>query len=125
MKPSIFHNLCVFVEALHHPRCPWYVKVIIFVTVAMAMSPVDLVPDFVPVLGQLDDLLLVPFGIWLVYRLLPKEVIQEAEKRVAEKDTRSLLKKYAVGGMIGMMIVWLLGVGWVGILVVKWFHSSK
>ena len=57
--------------AARHPNTPWYVKVLAAVVAAYALSPVDLIPDFIPILGYLDDLILIPLGIWLVVSLIP------------------------------------------------------
>ncbi len=63
-------------------RClPWSVRALALLVVAYALSPIDLIPDFIPVLGQLDDLLLVPLGLALVIRLMPPEVLQAAKVR--------------------------------------------
>ncbi|WP_258170409.1 YkvA family protein [Burkholderia multivorans] len=59
------------------PRVPWYVKALALCVAGYALSPVDLIPDFVPVLGYLDDLVLVPAGIWVVVRLVPTEILAE------------------------------------------------
>src|SRR5580692_3894847 len=58
--------------AARDPRTPWYVKLLAAAVAAYALSPIDLIPDFIPVLGYLDDLILVPLGIWLVVRLIPE-----------------------------------------------------
>lgn len=63
------------------PRTPWYARGVIFLTLAYALSPVDLIPDFVPVLGHLDDLVLVPLGIALALKLVPRQVITDARRR--------------------------------------------
>src|ERR1700752_4608046 len=62
--------------AARDPRTPWYVKALAFPVAAYALSPIDLIPDFIPVLGYVDDLLIVPLGIALVIRLIPAEVMQ-------------------------------------------------
>jgi uncharacterized membrane protein YkvA (DUF1232 family) len=59
------------------PRTPWPAKAVAVVTAAYALSPIDLIPDFIPVLGYLDDLVLVPAGLWLAMRLIPPEVLAE------------------------------------------------
>lgn len=64
-----------------HPATPWYAKALAALVVAYAFSPIDLIPDFVPVLGYLDDLILVPLGIYLTLRLIPAEVVAEARQR--------------------------------------------
>jgi len=66
-------------------RTPWYAKAIAALTVGYALSPIDLIPDFIPVLGYLDDLLIVPAGIALALRLTPREVVSDARER-AERE---------------------------------------
>ncbi len=61
--------------AYRHPRTPWYAKVLAAVVVAYAFSPIDLIPDFIPFLGYLDDLILVPLGIALVIKMIPADVM--------------------------------------------------
>ena len=63
--------------ASRDPRVPWYAKLIGLIVTGYALSPIDLIPDFIPVLGLLDDLILIPAGIWLVLRLIPDEVFAE------------------------------------------------
>ncbi len=63
--------------AAQDPRTPWYARVVALCVVAYALSPIDLIPDFVPVLGYLDDLIIVPLGILLVIRLIPPEILAE------------------------------------------------
>jgi uncharacterized membrane protein YkvA (DUF1232 family) len=70
--------------AARDPRTPWIAKLVIGLVVAYALSPIDLIPDFIPVLGYLDDLLLLPLGIWLAIRLLPAGVLDQARARAAQ-----------------------------------------
>jgi uncharacterized membrane protein YkvA (DUF1232 family) len=63
--------------ATHDQRVPWYAKSLAFAIAGYALSPVDLIPDFIPVLGYVDDLIIVPLGIWLVVSLIPKDVMAE------------------------------------------------
>jgi uncharacterized membrane protein YkvA (DUF1232 family) len=72
--------------AARDPRTPWYAKALVAIVVAYALSPIDLIPDIIPILGQIDDLLLVPAGIWLALRLIPEEVMRECRAR-AQDDT--------------------------------------
>jgi uncharacterized membrane protein YkvA (DUF1232 family) len=67
--------------AVRDPRVPWYAKAVGACVVAYALSPIDLIPDFVPVIGYLDDLVLVPLGLLLMLRLIPPEIL--AEHRLA------------------------------------------
>ncbi len=69
------------------PRTPWYAKALAVAVAGYAFSPIDLIPDFIPVLGYLDDLILVPAGLWLVLRLIPPHVLAE-HRATAEAATR-------------------------------------
>ncbi|HWT31348.1 MAG TPA: YkvA family protein [Propylenella sp.] len=73
--------------ARRDPRVPWYAKVLAGLVVAYALSPIDLIPDFIPVLGLLDDVVIVPFGLWLVFRLLPDGLIEEYRPEAARLAT--------------------------------------
>lgn len=64
-----------------HPRVPWYAKVFALVIVGYALSPIDLIPDFIPVLGYLDDLILIPLAIALLIKMIPHEVMEECSMR--------------------------------------------
>ena len=69
--------------ASRDPRTPWYAKLMVAAVVGYAASPIDLIPDFIPVLGQLDDLLLLPLGIALAIRMIPREVMVEKRQAAA------------------------------------------
>jgi uncharacterized membrane protein YkvA (DUF1232 family) len=71
--------------AYRDPRVPWYARVVAGVVVAYAFSPIDLIPDFIPILGYLDDLLLVPLGIALAIRLIPPTVLAESRSAAAAR----------------------------------------
>ena len=92
---------------------PWYAKAIAAATAAYAFSPIDLIPDFIPFLGQLDDLVLVPLGIALAWRMIPKQVLarcrEEAARRLAEGTPRSRL---AAAGIVVLWVVVLGLVAW-------------
>ncbi|MFN4217273.1 MAG: YkvA family protein [Brevinematales bacterium] len=124
MKLSVLRKIQVLSMALRHPECSWYAKMVIVLTLAMALSPIDLIPDFIPILGHLDDLLLIPLGIALAYVLLPQKVIEECEELIEQKESK-LPKIY---GMIGAVCV-IVGYVVVGLIVI-WFvfrgtNSSK
>jgi uncharacterized membrane protein YkvA (DUF1232 family) len=72
------------VVACRHPRVPWYAKALALLVVGYALSPIDLIPDFIPILGYLDDLILIPLGFMLVIRLIPAEVLAECRRQSAE-----------------------------------------
>lgn len=63
--------------AARHPGTPWYAKLLVAAVVAYALSPIDLIPDFVPILGYLDDLILIPLGIFLAIRIIPRPILEE------------------------------------------------
>ncbi len=69
--------------AYRDPRTPWYAKAIALGVVAHTLSPIDLIPDFIPILGYLDDLIIVPLGVLLVIRLVPREVMAECQARAS------------------------------------------
>jgi uncharacterized membrane protein YkvA (DUF1232 family) len=70
--------------AWRDPRVPWYAKAWIALVVVYAFSPIDLIPDFIPVLGYLDDLILVPLGVYLATRMIPAQVMQECQAKARE-----------------------------------------
>jgi uncharacterized membrane protein YkvA (DUF1232 family) len=87
------------------PRVPWYAKAMAVATAAYALSPIDLIPDFVPVLGYLDDLIILPLAILLTIQLIPVGVMAElrveADRRLAGKRPRS------VAGAVVIVLIWL------------------
>jgi len=72
--------------ACKDPRVPWLPKAIAALAAAYALSPIDLIPDFIPVIGYLDDLVLVPLGLALAVRLIPAEILEEHRARVQQKE---------------------------------------
>ena len=92
--------------AYRDPRVPWYAKLFGAFVVAYAFSPIDLIPDFIPVLGYLDDLILIPLGIALAIRMIPHPVMEEclskAEQMLSERKPRN----WIAGGAI--IAVWIL-----------------
>jgi uncharacterized membrane protein YkvA (DUF1232 family) len=85
-------------------RTPWYARGLAFVVVGYALSPFDLIPDAIPVLGLLDDLILVPVGIWLVLKLVPLNVLEEARVQAANAESRPV--SYVAAAF--MIVVWVL-----------------
>lgn len=97
------------------PRTPLLAKAAASLTVAYALSPIDLIPDFVPVLGLLDDLLLVPAGIWIVLRLLPPGLIADLREQAAVTPW-PVPPRWAVAVIIG---TWLLVAGGFAWLILR------
>lgn len=100
------------------PRCPWTARIVAAVTVAYALSPIDLIPDFIPLLGLLDDLLLVPLGIALSIRLIPPELMDEARRKVANGKK---LPKSKVAAIV-VVLLWLLCFFWVWRRLMQWYY---
>lgn len=99
--------------AARHPRSPLPAKILAIAVAAYALSPIDLIPDFVPVLGYLDDLVIVPLGIWLVMILLPPDVIAECRAKASAAASRPISK----AGLAIVIALWLAGAlltGWAG-----------
>ena len=74
--------------AARDPRVPWYAKALAGAVAAYALSPIDLIPDFIPVLGYLDDLVIVPAGIWLAVRLIPTPLMEEFREGASRRAKR-------------------------------------
>ena len=91
--------------AARDPRTPWYVKFLVGGIVAYAYSPIDLIPDFVPVLGYLDDLILIPLGIALVIKLVPDAVLAECRTRAQETLQNGKPVSRVAGAVI--VVIWL------------------
>lgn len=107
-------TLALFLAA-RHPATPWYAKLLVAAIVAYALSPIDLIPDFVPVLGYLDDLVLLPLGIALAIRLIPAAVLVQCR---AEASVRSASGK-PVSRFAGLVIVtiWIVLALWAGLWI--------
>ncbi|HEU0071499.1 MAG TPA: YkvA family protein [Alphaproteobacteria bacterium] len=91
--------------AIRDPRTPWLAKALAIATVAYAVSPIDLIPDFIPVLGFVDDAILLPAMIWLAVRLIPDEVMIEARARV---DAQLAAPKALMrAGLIAVVVIWI------------------
>ncbi|RTZ44699.1 DUF1232 domain-containing protein [Candidimonas sp. SYP-B2681] len=88
-------------------RTPWYAKALGVFVVAYALSPIDLIPDFIPVLGYVDDVLLLPGLIWLTIRLLPPEVLAECRAQADEWMQAKGSKPSSRAGVVLIMALWL------------------
>ena len=94
--------------ALKHPSVSGWAKAIAFIAVAYALSPIDLIPDFIPILGYLDDLIIVPVLVWLVLKLVPIDVLNQTREQSAEwiNSNHSKLKSYV--GLLIVLVIWLI-----------------
>lgn len=90
-----------------HPRVPWYAKGFAFLILGYALSPIDLIPDFIPVIGYLDDLILVPIGIALLIRMIPRDVSDECREK-AKSHKISKGSHWLAASII--ILIWLLAI---------------
>jgi uncharacterized membrane protein YkvA (DUF1232 family) len=106
--------------ASRDPRTPWHVKAAAMAVAAYALSPIDLIPDFIPVLGQLDDVIIVPLGIWLVLRMIPPDVLSEhrAAAAVIDRDGPK-----STAGAVAIVSIWILSAAGAGWLAYRWLKS--
>lgn len=93
--------------ASRHPQMPWLPKVITVVAVAYAFSPIDLIPDFIPILGFVDDAIILPILIWLALRFTPEQVIFDAEQQANEwlEEHEKAPRNYLVAVLI--ILIWI------------------
>ncbi|HSF83100.1 MAG TPA: YkvA family protein [Anaerolineales bacterium] len=105
--------------AYKDPRVPWYAKALTFFVVAHTLSPIDLIPDFIPVVGYLDDLIITPLGLALAIKLIPEEVLAEARQEAAISMGR--VDGVARIGMIIVVSIWIL----FGALLLYWVLKVK
>ena len=103
--------------AARDPRVPWYAKAIAAAVAAYALSPIDLIPDFIPVLGYLDDLVIVPLGILLAVKLVPADLMAEFRAEAAQR-----VKPVSRAGLACIVAIWLVAALWLAWLL--WRKSS-
>lgn len=99
--------------AYRNPQTPWHAKAFAVLVVAYAFSPIDLIPDFIPVLGLLDDAILLPLGIWLALKLVPAPVMVQSRRQAqdwldARKPKPQNYVAAAVFVLLWIMLAWLL-----------------
>jgi uncharacterized membrane protein YkvA (DUF1232 family) len=94
--------------ACKHPGTPWYAKVLAALIIGYALSPIDLIPDFIPVVGYLDDLVLVPAGIALLIKIIPGDILEECRAK-AQSDLSNRKPKNWVAAII-IVLIWLFAI---------------
>ena len=107
----------VLYYAVRDARTPWYAKVLAGAIVAYALSPIDLIPDFIPVLGYLDELLLLPAAIWLALRMVPEPVLADARRRAHATLERPTSRIAA----LVIVLVWVACAVALGAWIATWF----
>lgn len=101
--------------AWRDPRLPWYARVFMGFVLAYAFSPIDLIPDFIPVLGYLDDLVIVPLGIALAMKMVPHEVMEAARQKASEYGSQA--KPVTWIGAVIIVLIWLAALALTGWLI--------
>ena len=113
---TIFNNFKVKVRKLKkeiralylaskRPDVPWYAKIVVLLVVGYALSPIDLIPDFIPVFGYLDDLILVPIGVAFAIRLIPRDIMNECREQSENIFKEGKPKNRVAGGII--IFIWI------------------
>lgn len=103
--------------AIKHPQTPWYAKVCVICIVAYALSPIDLIPDFIPIVGYLDDLLLIPLGLAFARFLIPNTVMTECRARAMHTPDDS--KQFAFAGAVIVVVTWAGVLGLVAYMLLR------
>ena len=107
--------------ACRDSRTPWYAKALIYFVVAHTFSPIDLIPDFIPILGLLDDIIITPLGIALAIRLIPAEVLADARLKVA---THGVERRVGYVGARIIIIIWILAIIWGATIILRLVEST-
>ena len=92
--------------AYRKPGVPWYAKAFCALVVAYAFSPIDLIPDFIPVLGYLDDLVLIPLGVALAIKMIPADILSTAREEALQRMTEGKKDNWVIGGLI--VLLWVV-----------------
>lgn len=114
---GITRDVHALYRAGRDPRVPWYAKVLAVAVAGYALSPIDLIPDFIPILGYLDDVILLPLGILLVVRLIPPEIMAE-HRRAAEAAQKRPTSRAAA---VVIACIWVASVALAGWLAYRCF----
>jgi len=109
---------CALYLAARHPETPWYAKVLVAGIIAYAFSPIDLIPDFVPILGYLDDLILLPIFVALAIKLVPNFVLKECRERARETFQDGKPESQVAGVVI--VLIWLS----IMVLIIVWTYTT-
>ena len=113
-------ELVVLVYAYRDPRTPWYARAFCAFLVAITISPIDLIPDFIPILGYLDDALFLPIGIWLAIRMIPAEVMADSRNKARDIRPEDLAKNRKAALVV--IVFWLVIIAMIGWLLYTVFN---
>ncbi len=93
-----------------NPETPWYVRIFGLLLVGYAFSPIDLIPDFIPVIGYLDDLLILPAGVYLLLRITPDNLVSESRDRARAHVTARTSKPTTKLGIVLAIVLWCVAI---------------
>jgi len=119
---ALKHETVALYFAFRDARTPWYAKMVAVLVLAYAFSPIDLIPDFIPVIGYLDDLIIVPAGIALALKLIPLEVMDEARLAASAKSAE---RSVGIIGASVIIIIWIAITVWAILYIIPFFRRSK
>jgi len=113
IKEKLKKEIQALVLAYSDDRTPWYAKALLLIAVAYAVSPIDLIPDFIPILGYLDDLIILPLLITLAVKLIPEEILKDCRKKVVNIKSADISLKFPgrTAAIIAVILLWLLIIG--------------
>jgi uncharacterized membrane protein YkvA (DUF1232 family) len=115
-------NIAALYLAARDPRTPWYARAFVIGVVAYALSPIDLIPDFIPILGYLDDLLLLPFGIYIAIKLIPPEILLDCRAK-ADALGGPLPRSWKAALLV--LVLWLVTLALVGYFLWQTFSTTR
>jgi uncharacterized membrane protein YkvA (DUF1232 family) len=109
--------------AARDPRVPWYTKALALAVVGYALSPLDLIPDFIPIIGYVDDLIMIPLGIALILRLTPSGVLAECRAQAQQELESGGLARSTPARIatVAIVVAWLLGLALTVMVLVRVF----
>ena len=117
---SVKSDVIAIYFAARDPRVPWHAKLLALCIAGYAMSPIDLIPDFVPFLGYLDDVVIVPLGILAVVRLIPPQIMAEHRASAARFSEKPTSRAAAVV----IVLIWIAALSLSAWLAYRWFGSN-
>jgi uncharacterized membrane protein YkvA (DUF1232 family) len=114
---TIKEDIYALYFASRDARTPWYAKLVVTVIVAYALSPIDLIPDFIPIIGYLDELILLPLGILLAIKLIPNSVMTECRTKALQFINNTKPTSWLAGAII--ILIWLI----LSLLLINWLMT--
>jgi uncharacterized membrane protein YkvA (DUF1232 family) len=106
---EIKNELTALSLAYRHPAVPWHAKLCMAIVIGYALSPIDLIPDFIPILGYLDDLILIPMGIKIALKMIPEDIMIQCREQAIESEKKSLGSSWIAAVII--LGIWAF-IGW-------------